>query len=66
MNNPIDEIYNKINGILGGNNPNQILCMLMPGTPLGDGEHYDTSQGKVAQAYCDILVDNLYDICQKL
>ncbi|MDJ0616206.1 MAG: hypothetical protein QNJ63_05530 [Calothrix sp. MO_192.B10] len=62
---PIDDIYDKINGLFGGKDPNQILCMLIPGTPLGDGEYYDTSQGgEVAKARADVLVDNLYDICQ--
>jgi hypothetical protein len=63
----IEQIYNQIKDVFGGNNPNQVFCMLSPGTILDPGSYaYDISGMKPArvQEAESELVNGLFDVAQ--
>ena len=63
----IEKIYKQITDVIGGNNPNQIFCMLMPGTVLDKTTYeYDLQKPKTSlvQDAESELADQIFDICQ--
>lgn len=64
----IDIIYDKINGVLGGNNPNQFLCLTIPGQALSAEDFaYDyknnAPKGPTVEANESRLANKLFDPC---
>lgn len=62
----IEQIYNKINEVIGGTNKNQMFCMMSPGTTLNPSDYtYDTSGKKPATVSANEsrLVNKLFDAC---
>lgn len=65
--NAIEQIYDQLMTVFGGDNPNQYFTMLMPGTNLNQSSYaYDTSQVKpqLVAAAESLLVDQMFDIAQ--
>lgn len=67
MANAIEQIYDKLAEVFGGTNPNQVFCMMMPGTSLDAKQYaYDTTAEKPAtvQEAESKLADQLFDIAK--
>jgi hypothetical protein len=65
--NAIEQIYDQLNQVFGGTNPNQFFSMLMPGTNLDSKSYaYDTSKDKpaIVQEAESRLVDQMFDVAQ--
>lgn len=64
-----DQIYKQINSVLGGSNPNQFLCLTIPGQALSAEDFaYDyknnAPKGPVVEANESRLVNKLFDPCR--
>lgn len=62
----ISALYESISGVIGGNNPNQYLCLTLPGTIIDPEKYkYDTSGAKPAHVKANEsrLVNKLFDAC---
>lgn len=64
-----DQIYMQINSVLGGSNPNQFLCLTIPGQALSAEDFaYDyknnAPKGPVVEANESRLVNKLFDPCR--
>lgn len=62
----IEQIYDQLMQVLGGTNPNQFFCMLLPGTTLNQATYAYTTKIKpalVAEAESR-LVDQMFDVAQ--
>lgn len=62
----IDTLHKEISGVLGGTNPNQYLCLTMPGTIINPEKFkYDTSGIKPAHVKANEskLANKLFDAC---
>lgn len=62
----LDTLYEKISGVLGGDNPNQYLCLTLPGTIIDPEKYkYDTAGTKPAHVKANEsrLVNKLFDAC---
>lgn len=60
----LDTIYNKINDVIGGDNPNQYFCLTLPGTQLSPEDYsYDIKGEKPAHVKANEskLVNKLFD-----
>jgi hypothetical protein len=67
MANAIEQIYDQLNTIFGGTNPNQIFTMLMPGTTLDASLYaYETNKRKPATVMEaeSKLCDQMFDIAK--
>jgi hypothetical protein len=67
MANAIEQIYNQLNTVFGGTNPNQIFAMLMPGTTLDASLYaYETIKRKPATVMEaeSKLADQMFDIAK--
>lgn len=65
----VDQFYNKINDVLGGRNPNQFLCLTIPGQALSAEDfRYDyknnAPKGPVVEANESRLANKLFDPCK--
>lgn len=65
----IDTLYQKISSVLGGNNPNQFLCLTIPGQALSPEDFtYDyknnAPKGPVIEANESRLANKLFDPCR--
>lgn len=64
MTSVIDQIHSKLNELLGGTNPNQMFCMMMPGTSLDQATYaWDTKGAKPATVKLaeSELVNQMFD-----
>ena len=64
---PMELIYKKVIEVIGGNNPNQIFCMTVPGTVLSTKTYkYDLDDPKPSLVLDaeSALTNQLFDICQ--
>ena len=62
----LDTIYNKINDVIGGDNPNQYFCMTLPGTLLSPEDYsYNIKGEKPAHVKANEskLVNKMFDAC---
>lgn len=64
-----DNLYQKINSVIGGSNPNQFLCLTIPGQALSaDDFSYDyknnAPKGPVIEANESRLANKLFDPCR--
>lgn len=62
----LDILYEKITDVLGGDNPNQYLCLTLPGTIINPEKYkYDLSGVKPAHVKANEsrLVNKLFDAC---
>lgn len=62
----ISLLYESISSVLGGDNPNQYLCLALPGTIIDSEKYkYDTSETKPAHAWANEsrLENKLFDAC---
>ena len=60
----LDTIYNKINDVIGGDNPNQYFCLTLPGTLLSPEDYtYDIKGEKPAHVKANEskLVNKMFD-----
>ena len=65
----VDQVYDQINSVLGGDNPNQFLCLTIPGQALSAEDFaYDyknnAPKGPVVEANESRLVNKLFDPCR--
>lgn len=65
----IDQIYDKIDSLIGGSNPNQFLCLTLPGQALAAEDFsYDYKnnepKGPVVEANESRLANKLFDPCR--
>lgn len=65
----VDQVYKQINSVLGGSNPNQFLCLTIPGQALSAEDFtYDyknnAPKGPVVEANESRLVNKLFDPCR--
>lgn len=65
----VDQFYNKVNAVLGGSNPNQFLCLTIPGQALSAEDfRYDyknnAPKGPVVEANESRLANKLFDPCK--
>lgn len=65
----IDQIYDKIDSMIGGSNPNQFLCLTLPGQALAAEDFtYDYKnhepKGPVVEANESRLANKLFDPCR--
>lgn len=64
-----DKIYNQINDVIGGDNPNQFLCLTIPGQALtAEDFAYDykhnAEKGPTVEANESKLANKLFDACR--
>lgn len=65
----VDQVYEQINSVLGGTNPNQFLCLTIPGQALSAEDFtYDyknnAPKGPTVEANESRLVNKLFDPCR--
>lgn len=65
----IDNVYQQINAVIGGNDPNQFLCLTIPGQALSAEDFtYDyknnSPKGPTVEANESRLVNKLFDPCR--
>ncbi|MCF0222989.1 MAG: hypothetical protein HUK20_01850 [Fibrobacter sp.] len=64
----LDNVYDQIESVIGGNNPNQFLCLQIPGTVLEkDDYEYDTKtniKSRMVEANESRLANKMFDPCR--
>ncbi|MFT8848174.1 MAG: hypothetical protein ABF914_00810 [Leuconostoc pseudomesenteroides] len=63
----VTELYSKLNTVIGGDNPNQFLCMTIPGTVISEESFkYDVKQDKPLRVVANEsrLANKLFDPVQ--